>query len=92
MAKEIVGRRVYLNLDGELLLSPGDYGKHRSGDWLARPPKEDCHAGNLKNHVVKENADGTITVSPSILISEFQGQAKIEKWHGYLEQGVWREC
>lgn len=31
--------------------------------------------------------DGTITVSPSILISHWEGRS----WHGYLERGVWRE-
>jgi len=46
------------------------------------------HAGNLGNHDVVEHEDGTITVSPSILVSSPQ---EGELWHGYLERGVWRE-
>lgn len=47
------------------------------------------HAGNLAAHDVTEHEDGTITVSPSILVSNPQ---QGELWHGYLERGVWREC
>lgn len=46
------------------------------------------HGGNLAAHDVVEHEDGTITVSPSILVSDHTG----ELWHGYLERGVWREC
>jgi hypothetical protein len=41
--------------------------------------------GNLGGHDVTENANGTITVSPSILI---KGKQTI---HGYLENGIWRD-
>ena len=41
--------------------------------------------GGLENHDVTEHEDGTITVSPSILITGEGGS-----WHGYLELGVWR--
>lgn len=44
--------------------------------------------GNLSQHSVIEHEDGTITVSPSILIGQSTG---IKSWHGYLEHGVWRE-
>jgi hypothetical protein len=47
------------------------------------------HAGNLAAHDVTEHEDGTITVSPSILVSNLQ---QGELWHGYLERGVWRSC
>jgi hypothetical protein len=33
-----------------------------------------------------ENADGTITVSPSILVSDHSG----ELYHGFLVDGEWR--
>lgn len=46
--------------------------------------------GSLSAHEVMEHADGTITVSPSILITGEDGNGAI-RWHGYLENGVWRE-
>lgn len=74
------GRRVY-NTD---VFKPGDYGK--IGDiWYACTPNG--HLGNLANHEVVEHDDGTITVSPSILV----GKDPSDNWHGYLEHGVWRE-
>jgi len=80
------GRRVYLDEHGHLKLAPGDYGKDTDGVWKARAPR--LSSGDLRNHEVTEHEDGTITVSPSILIE----QPPIGTWHGYLERGVWREC
>jgi hypothetical protein len=42
--------------------------------------------GSIEKHDVTEHEDGTITVSPSILLNDGR---KI--WHGYLERGIWRE-
>ncbi len=84
----VKGRRVYPNKDGNLVLSSGDYGKNLvTGEWLARPPT--CHAGGLKNHNVIEHEDGTITVSPSILIT---ADGMNGSYHGFLKRGVWNEC
>lgn len=69
-----------------MLFTDGDYGRHPNGTWFARPPGSQL--GNLSAHDVAEHEDGTITVSPSILITEL-GDGKT--WHGYLERGVWRE-
>lgn len=80
------GRRVYPGDDGHLWLQPGDYGRSFHGTWMARPPR--LAAGDLSRHEVTEHEDGTITVSPSILIQ----QPPLGDWHGYLERGVWREC
>jgi hypothetical protein len=44
--------------------------------------------GNLSGHSVVEHDDGTITVSPSILVNKGEGNVS---WHGYLEKGIWRE-
>lgn len=75
-------------VDSSVILEPGEYGKHYSdGTWLARPPNPDILMGNLGDHDVTEHDDGTITVSPSILIKQWNGK----QWHGYLERGVWRE-
>lgn len=68
---------------------PGAYwfeAKH--GQWSAMPPGAPEHCwGNLSAHAVLEHDDGTITVSPSILIQ----MPPMFSWHGYLEGGVWRE-
>lgn len=64
----------------------GEYGKASDGHWQCRPP-ETSLIGNLNNHEVIEHEDGTITVSPSILIHSYIGK----KWHGYLERGIWRK-
>lgn len=48
------------------------------------------HGGNLAAHDVTEHEDGTITVSPSILVTQRREGQDIELWHGYLERGVWR--
>ncbi len=55
--------------------------------WMVRTPNG--HLGDVGNHDVVEHEDGTITVSPSILVSNPQ---QGELWHGYLERGVWRSC
>lgn len=78
------GRRIYPDEEGHMYFDEGDYGRHPNGTWYARPPGS--HAGNLSQHDVTEHEDGTITVAPSILITNSDG-----KWHGYLERGVWRE-
>jgi hypothetical protein len=85
------GHRVYPDAEGWFLLEEGDYTfDTRSGHWFARAPSCEFH-GDLSNHTITEHSDGTITVSPSILYTEHQGQATEKKWHGYLENGVWRE-
>lgn len=85
------GRRIYADKSGHLFLTEGDYGFSPTvGHWQVRPPG--CRAGGIGKHEVIEHEDGTITASPSILLTDFDdnnGQPK--QWHGYLERGVWRE-
>jgi hypothetical protein len=64
-------------------LNPGDVAFYK-GQWWACLPNGD--KANLKNHSVVEKEDGTIDVTPSILC---KGNAE---WHGYLTDGVWKEC
>jgi hypothetical protein len=71
---------------GALFVTDGGYMLDTNGRWMARTPNG--HLGNLGNHDVTEHEGGTITVSPSILISNHTG----ELWHGFLERGVWREA
>jgi len=78
----ITGRRVFPDKDGNLKLAEGDYGKDGRGIWNVRPPGH--HTGSIPEHEVVEHCDGTITVSPSILIDE----PGIGTWHGWLKKGV----
>lgn len=80
----MIGRRVRDKEPHEF--EPGDYGQwNRDGNrWHARTPNG--HLGNLGAHDVTEHDDGTITVRPSIAVSD----GEKELWHGYLERGVWR--
>lgn len=65
----------------------GDYGRVQSdGTWIWYACTPNGHMGNLAAHQVTEHEDGSITVSPSILI--LVGPHVV--WHGYLEHGVWR--
>jgi hypothetical protein len=82
----MTGRRVYCDDEGWFKLEPGDYVKLASGIFLCRPPDPRFQSGNLSGHSVVEHEDGTITVSPSILITE----PNVGQWHGFLERGVWR--
>lgn len=66
-------------------LNVGEYGLHYcSTDWYARTPNG--MLANLSRHDVVEHEDGTITVKPSILVTGGHDQ----RWHGYLERGIWR--
>lgn len=66
----------------------GEYGKDSIGQWYCVPPNQPRLIANLSNHRVLEHEDGTITVSPSILVMlEWRGL----EWHGYLERGIFRE-
>lgn len=70
-------------------LQPGEYALCTSnGEWYCRTPNG--HGGNLSQHCVTVNADGTITVSPSILVSMRQDGQDVEVFHGFLENGRWR--
>jgi len=76
-----LGRRREPEPNGEIILAEGDYLKVPDGTWYVRPPGS--HAGGIPDHDVIEHEDGTITVSPSILLEGEEG------WHGYLKRGVW---
>lgn len=61
-------------------------GKAWMGFGFAVPPWKDGY-GSLAGHKIVEHDDGTITVSPSILIKTHVGT-----WHGFLKKGFWKEC
>ena len=54
--------------------------------WLYLPAGG---VGNLSRHSVTEHEDGTITVSPSILVTNVRGD---KRRHGFLKRGVWEPC
>lgn len=88
------GKRVYADEHGRFAgtRNEGEYARNERGEWYARPPGWNGAPACLRHHTVVEHDDGTITVSPSILLTrstELDGENL--QWHGYLEHGVWRE-
>ncbi len=84
----MIGKRVADNFDG--LLNAGEYTKwidpQGNVNWMCCTPNG--HHGNLGQHRVEEHEDGTISVTPSILVSLSTGPV----WHGFLKRGVWEAC
>jgi hypothetical protein len=80
------GKRVYPEHEKGFVLQDGEYCNHKGIWWGCTP---NGLLGNLSNHDVVEHPDGTISVSPSILVTDGKDATK---WHGYLEFGVWREA
>ena len=80
------GRRV--NISPHLYV-PGDYGIWE-GIWYGCPKENTLgcfgDGSGIHGHKVIEHHDGSITVSPSIKIT-----AREMVYHGYLENGVWRD-
>jgi hypothetical protein len=85
----MIGRRVYPDKYGNLILTEGDYGLHPKAGWQCRP--FGFHTGGIGKHIITEHEDGTITVFPSILLHDFDDNGNPITWHGYLEHGKWRE-
>lgn len=74
-------------------LQPGEY--HRLGKtlWMMKAPNGEEGAIDQTKHTVVEHEDGTITVSPSILIYPHRTiDGHTPGWHGYLERGIWITC
>lgn len=76
--------------DGEALLEEGEYALNpKDGAWyFAIPGAPRGYAGCLRSHTIEEHEDGTITVSPSVLLTAGDGQ----QWHGWLTRGIWKPC
>ena len=94
------GRRIYPDQDGYIpdLKQPGDYGCPTAENikkwWHIITPNGHHGSLNPEVHKVTEHEDGTITVSPSIIvrIRKFGEKEFTEVWHGFLEKGSWREA
>lgn len=74
-----------ITLNSSRTIGPSEYAKDIDGHWYAVTPTG-LFAG-LANHTIVEHEDGTITVSPSILVRA--GTAG--EWHGFLVHGVWSQ-
>lgn len=73
--------------DGSTLLQPGEYAKHpTTGHWMACTPNG--MLADLRRHSWIQHDDGTISVAPSILVTQIHARGR---WHGYLEAGTWRQ-
>lgn len=70
--------------EGAHELELGEYMRDRDGRWWGCTPNG--LLANLANHTVTEHEDGSISVSPSILVR----QSGVGEWHGFLERGEWR--
>lgn len=88
----MTGRRLPDGTDWSSEWKPGEFSKMDGGKfWIVMTPNGEV--GALTKHTVTEHRDGTITVSPSILIHPHNTEeGPSPGWHGYLEHGVWRSC
>jgi len=91
MTFEMQGKRTYPVFDKLEGTCPvglsGEYYKvSDGGPWLCVTPNG--LYGNISGHTIEEHSDGTITVSPSILVTPYNGTS----WHGYLRLGKWYKC
>lgn len=85
---------------------PGAYGRVlRDDEWVWMCCTPNGLVGDLSAHEVVENLDGTITVNPSIKseggkdilaidddVVAFERTGLTGIWHGYLVNGIWKEC
>ena len=76
------------------IVQPGDYWKNvDTGTFYAACPVPDPDGGvilaSLCKHSIVEHEDGTISVQPSIRVTGGPGGTK-ELYHGFLENGSWR--
>jgi hypothetical protein len=80
------GRRIPESVTGDgVRYESGDYSRI-GGTWYGRTPNG--LMANLANHTVAEHEDGTITVSPSILVNQGEGKS----YHGWLLRGEWSDA
>ena len=96
----IAGKRVWPNangfLDAKEIDQAASYGRatnprvanRPTGWWQVTTPDGLTGSLNPSIHQITEHEDGTITVSPSLDMSDRVPGG----WHGWLENGVFRSC
>lgn len=65
------------------------YWKEEGDGWILNLPG--CGLATLRGHTVEEHEDGTISATPSILVTGHHDGKRTQR-HGYLTRGVWTEC
>lgn len=100
MRERIMGTRIYPGSDGYLeqaaINQPATFGRStnprvaagRAGWWQVTTPDGCIGSLNPAIHSIVEHADGTITVTPSIDMS----QKRPGGWHGWLTNGEFISC
>lgn len=78
-----------LENDGQLDDAVVCYWKDEDGLWWVYLPY--CGSGVISKHTTEEHDDGTISVTPSILMTGHNHGEPVTR-HGYLTKGVWNEC
>jgi hypothetical protein len=88
------GRRLSDGTDWSSEWQPGDYAKRDDRYWLVNTPNSELALIDSQRWKVTEHEDGTVTMSPSILISAISPTkgTRVELWHGFLERGIFRSC
>lgn len=84
---------------GDYWLATDRNPRMRPGTWIVAVPAKRPDGGpydspvlgtlDPANHSVIEHEDGTITVSPSLVLTRPDGS---EAYHGWLKAGVWSEA
>jgi len=64
------------------------YWKQDDGWWIYLPQ---CGAGRMPHHRIEEHEDGTISVTPSIVLTGHNAGNPTTR-HGYLTKGIWNEA
>ena len=72
------GRRVHPEKNGQLNLTPGDYGRTVKGTWWVFPPRGSLRV--IDSEHVTEHEDGAITVSTPISNRLWKGRLTHGKW------------
>ena len=80
---------IRINSMSEIVKDKVCFWKHPEHGWYFYMPV--CGVCSIAKHSITEHDDGTITASPSILVTTKNFEEEFQV-HGYLEKGKWRDC
>src|SRR5258708_16586496 len=78
----MIGIRLPDGFDETQPIPFGAYWRETNGTWSVRTPNG--RIGSIAKHVVLEHEDGTITVSPSILVYAFEPKVYTPEERAYM--------